>query len=99
MLRKPQSRSPTPKKEATPKKEPYSHKGGIRDYSAAKTLPLAETTTLMSMTTTTKPPAPPPRVEISKTEQIRDVDDEDNETPAPPPRVEISKQNNNELNS
>jgi hypothetical protein len=26
------------------------------------------------MMTTTKPPAPPPRVNISKTEQIRDVD-------------------------
>jgi hypothetical protein len=34
-------------------------------------------------------------VEISKTEQIRGVDDEDDETPAPPPRVEISKLKNN----
>jgi hypothetical protein len=52
------------------------------------------------MMTTTKPPAPPPRVDISKTEQIQDIDDEDDdETPAPPPRVEISKQKNNEQNS
>jgi hypothetical protein len=38
-------------------------------------------------------------VEISKTEQIRDVDDEEDKTPAPPPRVGISKQKNNEQNS